>query len=298
MRLKDLLVGLAIMCLWGFNFSVIKLGADQINPIVLTTLRFTFAVLPVIFFIRYPRVKLRYLIGYGITFGVGVWGMMTSAISLGVSAGMAGVLMDLSLISSLLIGWFVLKERITIRQYIGAVLILIGVLASLGLQDGSVPLAGLLLVLIGAISWSVIGLIVKLAKPEQVFAFSVWGMLFAPAPLALLALMSYGPEVFTNLPAQMNASVWFSVLFQAYPTTLLGYWVWNRLIAKYPLSTVAPLTMLTPVFGMLGSMLFHGELVDNTKLLACGFILLGFFIGQWQQNWFKRQTCVSSGTLR
>lgn len=298
MRLKDLLVGLAIMCLWGFNFSVIKLGADQINPIVLTTLRFTFAVLPVIFFIRYPRVKLRYLIGYGITFGVGVWGMMTSAISLGVSAGMAGVLMDLSLISSLLIGWFVLKEKITIRQYIGAVLILIGVLASLGLQDGSVPLAGLLLVLIGAISWSVIGLIVKLAKPEQVFAFSVWGMLFAPVPLALLALISYGPEVFTTLPAQMNASVWFSVLFQAYPTTLLGYWVWNRLIAKYPLSTVAPLTMLTPVFGLLGSMLFHGELVDNTKLLACGFILLGFLIGQWQQNWFKRQTCVSSGTLR
>lgn len=298
MRLKDLLVGLAIMCLWGFNFSVIKLGADQINPIVLTTLRFTFAVLPVIFFIRYPRVKLRYLIGYGITFGVGVWGMMTSAISLGVSAGMAGVLMDLSLISSLLIGWFVLKERITIRQYIGAVLILIGVLASLGLQDGSVPLAGLLLVLIGAISWSVIGLIVKLAKPEQVFAFSVWGMLFAPVPLALLALVYYGPEVFTALPAQMNTSVWFSVLFQAYPTTLLGYWVWNRLIAKYPLSTVAPLTMLTPVFGLLGSMLFHGELVDNTKLLACGFILLGFLIGQWQQNWFKRQTCVSSGTLR
>lgn len=298
MRLKDLLVGLTIMCLWGFNFSVIKLGADQINPIVLTTLRFTFAVLPVIFFIRYPRVKLRYLIGYGITFGVGVWGMMTSAISLGVSAGMAGVLMDLSLISSLLIGWFVLKERITIRQYIGAVLILIGVLASLGLQDGSVPLAGLLLVLIGAISWSVIGLIVKLAKPEQVFAFSVWGMLFAPVPLALLALVSYGPEVFTALPAQMNTSVWFSVLFQAYPTTLLGYWVWNRLIAKYPLSTVAPLTMLTPVFGLLGSMLFHGELVDNTKLLACGFILLGFLIGQWQQNWFKRQTCVSSGTLR
>lgn len=298
MRLKDLLVGLAIMCLWGFNFSVIKLGADQINPIVLTTLRFTFAVLPVIFFIRYPCVKLRYLIGYGITFGVGVWGMMTSAISLGVSAGMAGVLMDLSLISSLLIGWFVLKEKITIRQYIGAVLILIGVLASLGLQDGSVPLAGLLLVLIGAISWSVIGLIVKLAKPEQVFAFSVWGMLFAPVPLALLALISYGPEVFMALPAQMNASVWFSVLFQAYPTTLLGYWVWNRLIAKYPLSTVAPLTMLTPVFGLLGSMLFHGELVDNTKLLACGFILLGFLIGQWQQNWFKRQTCVSSGTLR
>lgn len=292
MRLKDLLMGLSIMCLWGFNFSVIKLGADQINPILLTTLRFTFAVLPVIFFIKRPQVKLRYLMGYGITFGVGVWGMMTSAITLGVSAGMAGVLMDLSLIASLLIGWLVLKEKISPRQTLGAGLILLGAVVSLSLEDGSVPLAGLMLILIGALSWAVIGLIVKLANTQQVFAFSVWGMLFAPLPLATLALITYGPEVFIALPEQMNGSVWFSILFQAYPTTLLGYWLWNRLITQYPLSTVAPLTMLTPVFGLLGSMIFHGEVIDNTKLLACALILVGFLIGQWQQSWFKRQPLV------
>ncbi len=287
MRLKDLLLGLSIMCLWGFNFSVIKLGADQINPILLTTLRFTFAVLPVIFFIKRPKVKLRYLVGYGVTFGVGVWGMMTSAITLGVSAGMAGVLMDLSLIASLLIGWLVLKEKISPRQSVGAGLILLGAVVSLSLEDGSVPLAGLLLVLIGALSWAVIGLIVKLANTQQIFAFSVWGMLFAPLPLAALALISYGPEVFITLPEQMNGSVWFSVLFQAYPTTLLGYWLWNRLITQYPLSTVAPLTMLTPVFGLLGSMIFHGETISDTKLLACALILIGFLIGQWQKSWFR-----------
>ncbi|WP_417594851.1 EamA family transporter [Oceanospirillum sp.] len=287
MRLKDLLLGLSIMCLWGFNFSVIKLGADQINPILLTTLRFTFAVLPVIFFIKRPKVKLRYLVGYGVTFGVGVWGMMTSAITLGVSAGMAGVLMDLSLIASLLIGWLVLKEKISPRQTVGAGLILLGAVVSLSLEDGSVPLAGLLLVLIGALSWAVIGLIVKLANTQQIFAFSVWGMLFAPLPLAALALISYGPEVFIALPEQMNSSVWFSVLFQAYPTTLLGYWLWNRLMTQYPLSTVAPLTMLTPVFGLLGSMIFHGETISDTKLLACALILVGFLVGQWQKSWFR-----------
>jgi len=287
MRLKDLLLGLSIMCLWGFNFSVIKLGADQINPILLTTLRFTFAVLPVIFFIKRPKVKLRYLVGYGVTFGVGVWGMMTSAITLGVSAGMAGVLMDLSLIASLLIGWLVLKEKISPRQSVGAGLILLGAVVSLSLEDGSVPLAGLLLVLIGALSWAVIGLIVKLANTQQIFAFSVWGMLFAPLPLAALALISYGPEVFIALPEQMNGSVWFSVVAQAYPTTLLGYWLWNRLITQYPLSTVAPLTMLTPVFGLLGSMIFHGETISDTKLLACALILTGFLIGQWQKSWFR-----------
>ncbi|MAC48610.1 MAG: hypothetical protein CMI12_17470 [Oceanospirillum sp.] len=287
MRLNDLLLALAVMCLWGFNFSVIKLGADQINPVLLTALRFTAAVIPAIFFIARPNVKLRYLIAYGVIFGVGVWGMMTWSITLGVSAGMAGLLMQLSLVSSLLLGWLLLKETITRQKWIGATLALSGLGASLTLQDGSVPLSGLVFVLIGAFSWSLISLIVKLANTNQVFSFSVWGMLFAPVPLVLLAWLSHGSEIFVQLPGQLNGTVWFSILFQAYPTTLLGYWLWNRLIVKYPLSTVAPLTMLVPVFGLIGSMIFYGENVEGVKLVACALILLGLLISQWQSSWFS-----------
>ena len=299
MRFNDLLLALAVMCLWGFNFSVIKLGADQINPVLLTALRFTAAVIPAIFFIARPQVKLRFLIAYGVTFGVGVWGMMTWSITLGVSAGMAGLLMQLSLVSSLLLGWLLLKERITRQKWIGAVLALLGLAVSLTLQDGSVPLAGLMFVLIGAFSWSLISLIVKLANTDQVFSFSVWGMLFAPVPLVFLAWLSHGSEIFIQLPQQLNSTVWFSILFQAYPTTLLGYWLWNRLIVKYPLSTVAPLTMLVPVFGLIGSMIFYGETVEGAKLIACALILLGLLVSQWQSSWLsiiQRKSITKSKT--
>lgn len=286
MRTKDLLLGISIMCLWGFNFSVIKLGADQINPILLTALRFTFATIPAVFFVTRPKVALKYLIAYGFTFGVGVWGMMTSAITAGVSAGMAGVLMQLSIVSSLFLGWFYLKERISFQKKIGALLALLGLLVSFQLQDGSVNPTGLVLVLIGAFSWSLIGLIVKKANTKEIFAFSVWGMLFAPVPLFALAWLNYGSEVFLQLPEQINASVWFSVLFQAYPTTLLGYWLWNRLIVQYPLTTTAQLTMLTPVFGMIGSMIFYQEDIDSVKFAAALLILSGLLVSQWQNRWF------------
>ena len=116
MSVRDLLITLALMCLWGFNFCVIKLGADQVNPILLTALRFTFAVLPVIFFVSRPKVPLGYVISYGITFGVGVWGMMVWSINLGVSAGMAGLLLDMSVVFSLFLGFWLLKERISIYK--------------------------------------------------------------------------------------------------------------------------------------------------------------------------------------
>lgn len=295
MRLNDLLLAIAIMCLWGFNFSVIKLGADQINPILLTALRFVFAVFPVIFFIARPKVKLRYLLAYGITFGVGVWGMMTWSITLGISAGMAGLLLQMSLVFSLLLGWLVLKEKVSYRKTVGAVLAVAGLFVSMTLQDGSVPIIGLILVMVGAVSWSLISLIVKLAGTDQAFSFSVWGMLFAPIPLVILAFVSHGSEVFVELPGQLNGTVWFSILFQAWPTTLLGYWLWNRLIIKYPLSTVAPLTTLVPVFGLIGSVIFYGETISQVKLLACMLILSGLLVSQWQNQWLNfRQTARES----
>ena len=158
MTLKDIFIALALMCLWGFNFSAIKLGADQIDPILLTALRFTFAVFPAIFFVRRPPESAFYLIAYGLIFGLGVWGMMVWSINLGVSAGMAGLLMNMSIISSLAIGYFLLKETITTNKLLGAALAISGLLVSLTLSDGSVPLIALPLTLIAALSWSLMAL--------------------------------------------------------------------------------------------------------------------------------------------
>ncbi|MCL6415268.1 EamA family transporter [Aestuariirhabdus sp. Z084] len=282
MTARDLLITLALMALWGFNFSAIKLGADRIDPMVLTALRFSFAIFPVIFFIPRPSVATGYLVAYGLTFGVGIWGMMVWSIQMGVSAGMAGLLMDMSLISSMLLGYWVLKERIALKQWIGAALAVIGLMICLMLTDGSVPINGLPLCLIAAFSWSLMSLIVKKSGTTQVFAFSVWGMAFAPLPLALLAYLFHGAEAFTALPGQFSKEVWFSILFQAYPTTLLGYWIWNRMTLKYPLSTMAPFTLLTPVFGLIGSHYFFAEQVSTLKLLAFVCILGGLAISQWQ----------------
>ncbi|MEH6457313.1 MAG: EamA family transporter [Cocleimonas sp.] len=288
MTKKDICISVALMCLWGFNFSAIKLGAIQTDPILLTALRFTFAIFPAIFFVRRPPEAARYLIAYGLIFGLGVWGMMVWSINLGVSAGMAGLLMDMSIISSLVIGYFLLKEKITPNKVFGAALAVAGLLMSLVLTDGSVPLRALPLTMIAAFSWSLMALVVKKSKTKHVFAFSVWGMLFAPLPLILFAYIFNGTQPFLDLPAQLNSQVWFSILFQAYPTTLLGYWVWNRLTIKYPLSTMAPFTLLTPIFGLIGSVIFYNESVTLIKLLSFALILGGLAVSQWQPKKWKQ----------
>ena len=91
------------------------------------------------------------------------------------------------------------------------------------------------------------------------------------------------------MTSELNSRVIFSVLFQAYPTTLLGYWVWYRLLMKYPLSTVAPLTLLVPIFGLLGGALFYQEQIGLVKAFACFMVLSGLLFGLLKINFASLQ---------
>lgn len=280
MKRLDALLLVLLMALWGFNFSIIKLGVNSINPLVLTALRFSFAVFPVIFFVPRPQVAWRYLVLYGLSFGVGVWGLTTLAVHAGNSLGMTSLLLDMSVVSALLLGWLVLKETITAARWLGSLAALLGLAIIIYFDDGVVTPLGLVLVLAASTFWSINNIIVKQSGTQTVFAFNVWAMLFAPLPLLLLAGVIYGPEVILSLPQQMTGGAWLSVLFQAYPTTLLGYWFWNKMIVRYSVSQLAPINLLVVVFGILGGFLFYGEVITWPHVLATLLILGGILISQ------------------
>lgn len=298
MRYRDLALGVMVMAVWGFNFIVIKIGVDQLDPLLLTALRFAAAALPAVFFVRRPPVAWRYIFAYGLVFGTGVWGMVTFSVSAGLSPGMASLLLQMNVAISMLIGWLWLNEQLSGQKLVGAALALCGLLLSLLIEDGTVTATGLGLVLLGAICWSLSGLIMKAARTDQVFSFIVWGLLFAPLPLLLLAYLQQGAAVFSPLSNGLSSDTVLSILFQAWPTTLLGYWLWNRLIVTYPLSTVAPLTLLVPVFGLLSSWLVYQEPMGDLKITSAALIIAGLVVGTLKikvlMGWLKRYVQPSS----
>ncbi|WP_163836278.1 EamA family transporter [Spartinivicinus ruber] len=277
MTTKHLLLAIAVTCLWGFNFSVIKLGVEAMDPLILAGFRFTFAAIPAVFFIKRPNVKLKVLISYGLLFGVGVWGLMNLAIYSGVSAGMAGLILEFTVFISVIFGVVFLKEKLSKVGIVGLLFAFVGLGLILTIEDGSVTLIGLILGLLAAVSWSCISLIIRKSQIKQMFAFIVWSCLFAPLPLFALAFLINDQNVFNEIQSIDELGV-FSILFQSFITTLLGYWVWNRLMTIYPMSAIAPLNLLVPIFGLIGSALFYNELVSLNKVLACIVITVGVMI--------------------
>ncbi|KHD25721.1 membrane protein [Vibrio caribbeanicus] len=275
MTRNDLLLAIFVMAIWGFNFSMIKMGITDVHPLLATAARFTLAVIPAIFFIRRPSVKWRYLMSYGVVFGVGIWGMASWSITAGLSSGMSSVLLSSNALISMAVGVFIHKEAASKRKVMGAVTALVALLVLVSATNGNVTVQGLLFIAIAAGSWTVMGMIVKGSKTTQAFAFNVWGMLFAPIPLVLFAISLYGADIVFDAVRVWDTKTTVAVLFQAYPTTLFGYWVWNRLLIRYPLSTTAPLTLLVPVFALVSGYLMYAERLSSAQVLACGMFLVG-----------------------
>ncbi|MBS0968839.1 hypothetical protein CYR40_07340 [Chimaeribacter arupi] len=284
MKLYHLLLAMLITAIWGINFSVIKLGLSSVEPFTLAGIRFMLCALPALFFIKKPDVPWRYLISYGLVFGIGLWGLVNLGIRTGLSAGIASLLLQFSAFFTLLLGCLVFKESLSRYQLAGFIMACGGLLSIVFITDGSVTFSGMLLVLAGAIAWSIANIINKKMGTKQVFAFLVWSSAFAPVPLFLLGWLVNGTRGYLSLVSHMDARAMLSVLFQVYPNTLFGYWVWNSLLKQYPVSTVAPLSLLVPVFGMLGSMAIFGETITPVKILALLLIISGLVVGLYGQR--------------
>lgn len=284
MKTRHLLLAISITAIWGLNFSVIKLGLSTVDPLILAGLRFTLCALPAILFIGKPDVQWRYIIGYGLVFGIGLWGVVNLGIKAGLSAGIASLVLQFSAFFTILLGAWVFKEKVSRSQLAGMAIALGGLLSILSIVDGTVTAAGLILVLLGALAWSAANIINKKARTTQVFAFLVWSSAFSPIPLFALEYAVNGSAGYSALLHQLDYRAVLSILFQVYPNTLFGYWVWNSLLKQYPVSTVAPLSLLVPVFGLLGSVMIFDEHLSLNKVIAVVLIVAGLGVGLYGQR--------------
>jgi O-acetylserine/cysteine efflux transporter len=109
-------------------------------------------------------------------------------------------------------------------------------------------------------------------------AFVVWASLFSIPPLAVLSLVFEGWPAIAQGLAAADAATWATVLWQSVGNTLFGYAVWGWLLSRYPAATIAPMSLLVPVFGMAASAVWLGEALPAWKLAAAALVIAGLAV--------------------
>ena len=270
-----LALALLVMAVWGSNFVVIKLALAHLPPLTFAALRFTFAVVPAIVFIRRPAAPWRILAAYGVLIGVGQFGLLYIAMRGLISPGLASLVVQTQAFFTIALSMAFTGERVRGFQIAAFALAASG-LAWLMVHTGAeVTGLGLGLVLVAAMSWALGNTVQRAAGPQNMLAFVIWSSLFAIPPLAALALWFDGWPAITAGLSQATAGTWAAVLWQSLGNTLFGYAAWGWLLSRYPAASVSPLSLLVPVFGMAGSAVFLGETLTAWKVTAAALVLGG-----------------------
>lgn len=288
MPVRHRLLALSVAVMWGVNFTAIHASLEHYPPFFLVALRFLVLAVPALLFVPWPRVPVRWLVGYGLGFGTLqflflYWGMAT-----GMPVGLASLVLQASAPFTVVLGALFLRERVSGIQVLG-ILIAVGGLAIVGSHRAQVAaVLPFLLTLAGAFGWAIGNICNRQARPQNPLHLTMWMSVVPPLPMLAVSLVVEGPDrVATALRTTFTPEALPALVGLAYTVlvgTVLGTGIWTWLMARHPAGVVAPYSLLVPVAGMLSAWLALGETVSPVELLGGVVVVTGVLLGSLRRR--------------
>ncbi len=278
MQLFNIILALLVVIIWGFNFVVIKVGLEEISPLLLGFARFFLTSIPAVFFIKKPSAPFKMVAWYGLVMFALQFSLLFIGMYAGVTPGLASLLLQLQVFFTVLLATLFFREKLHFWQILGALVSFSGIAFVAMNLGGNITLTGFLLVIGAAASWGVGNVISKKIGKVNMVSLVIWGSLIAWPPLLAISFIVEGAD---KVLYTFQHLTWLSggaVLYITYLSTLFGFGVWSWLLHHHPLGTIAPFTLLVPIFGILSSVLVLGEPLQSWKVLAAILVIIGLCI--------------------
>ena len=294
---RDLAAALGVIVIWGSNFVAMKYALHDFTAFQLGAARYTLAVLPLVFFIRAPQLHWKWVLLYGLFQGVGQFGLLFTALKVGMTASLASVLMQTQVFFSALFGYVLLHEKLS-RPLMGGLGLAAAGLVCFGMNFVSggtlaITVAGFVLNLCAAAMWAASNIVARKAQQSsphyEPLQFLVWSSLVPIVPFLLMSLL-FDPDVATPEMAWSSATKWASVpwtswlavAYLGWIATIWGYALWTGLLQRHATNRVAPFSLGVPIVGLSAGVLVLGEVISAWQwagitllVAALGFVVLG-----------------------
>lgn len=278
MPTRDRLLATTVALLWGFNFVVIDEGLTGIPPLLFLAIRFTFVALPLVFFIRPPAAKFRTVVGVGLFMSLGQFSLLYVAFTIGMPAGLASLVLQAQVIFTIVIAWVALGERGTNQQWIGVVVGTFG-LAWVAYAHGiNAPVVPVIVTVAAALSWAIGNVIARSAQVQSGLSLVVWSALVVPIPCLALSLVIDGPTEIAAGLANFGLVALASTAYTVIGASLIGYTLFNGLLARHSAANVVPFILLVPPVGIAFAWLIQNEVPTIAELAGATIMMVGVAI--------------------
>jgi O-acetylserine/cysteine efflux transporter len=279
MPARHVAIAVLIAVVWGVNFVVIHVGVEHFPPLLFCALRFALVGLPAVFFVGGPRVQWRWVLAVGFSLGVANFGLLFVAIDQGMPAGLSSLVLQTQVIFTVAFAGLTLGEQPRRAQVVGGAIALAGLAVIATDRASSAPLLPFVLVVCAAAAWGVANVCTRVAQPPDGLALMVWASLVAPLPLLGLSLGFEGPHAIGDALRGIDLGGIAALAYIVGPSTLFGFAAWSGLLLRYPAASVAPFTLLVPVFGIAAAALTLGERPSAPELAGAVLVIAGLLYG-------------------
>ncbi|MEZ5534493.1 MAG: DMT family transporter [Thiolinea sp.] len=278
---------------WGANFNVAKAGSELIPPLGLSFWRWAVAFLILLPFVlrpmrhRWREFRQHWLLVLVLS-AFGVAGF-NSLVYLGLqttSATNGTIMQSINPIFIILLSGLVLGEKTTMRQWLGIIISLLGVLVILSRGDIEM-LTGLdfhsgdLYIICSVIVWGTYTVLLR-KLPAELKGLPILG--YTVLLGALIILPFYVLETLNGRPMPLSTVSVASVFFVALFPSVLSFLFWNHATQKLGANRTGQFAHLVPTFGILIAILVIGERLQGFHLAGIALVVTGLVLANFQRN--------------
>ena len=273
MGLRDFSLLFAVCFVWGLNLVVTRwvVFDAAVPPVFFAAIRFLGVAVCLIPFLRPIPKDLKTLFLISMFIGAGHFALLFIGLA-NAEASAASVVGQLGVPFSTLMSMIFLGEVIGWRRGIGILLAFFGVVI-IAVDPASFTISfGLIYIVGAAFIGSVGGILMKWMQPISALQMQAWIGLFSFAPLIALSAFLETNQWSTYMAGSWM--VWGATLFAVVGVSAFGHGAFYHLIKKYDISLLSPLTLMTPIWGVVLSIILLSEPL-TAQLIVGGIISLG-----------------------
>jgi O-acetylserine/cysteine efflux transporter len=273
MPLRSYILALIVTLLWGFNFVFAKTAVLHFEPFTLLSIRYLIISLLLIPFFPKPPVAFKDILLLSTSFSLFHLGTMFLALKVGLDASIGVVALQTHVPFLLILGIIFFKEKVGKYSIFGLILAFIGSILLMKAPNSIDNPVGFWLMIFSAFSVAVYGAHVKKLAKVNTVALIAW-VAFVSFPIMFL-LSFYFESNQIRMITTANNKVIISLLYITIGTAIIGHSVWAYLLARNPVSAIAPITLLIPVIGVFAGVYFLDEEISMVMFIGATLVIIG-----------------------
>ena len=277
MGFKDFTLLFTVCFVWGLNIVITRwvVFDAAVPPLFFAAIRFLGVALILIPFLRpLPKdLKTLFLISFFI--GAGHFALLFVGLA-NAEASAASIVSQLGVPFATLMSMAFLGETVGWRRGMGIMLAFAGVLLIAVDPESFTVSFGLLYIAAAAFIASIGGILMKRMAPITALQMQAWIGLFSFAPLFVISAFLEQGQWASFMAGSW--AVWAATVFAVIGVAIFGHGAFYHLIKKYDVSLLSPLTLMTPIWGVILSIILLNEAITAKLVLGAAISLGGVFV--------------------